>query len=158
MEIAFDAIDCEPTENIIDLTELLTENNMETNKIEPIYENLEEIIEAEEKLIEEEPHYQVPKSPSEPYYEVPKPKPVPLYENVDIFYSANNIKYPLDVEETPVYVGSQTPMEPPKEKPPPPPVDDLTDDEEEDDEEIIPQVCLRFFSYREYILNCLSLS
>ena len=114
---------------------------------EPIYENVEEAL-MEEKIefdgeinvqqttIDDEPHYQVPKS-REPYYEVPKKHlPIPLYENVELMFVASSDSSRYSMAESnesfgvddgnemifPIDQSKYLIMEPPKEKPPPPPL------------------------------------
>lgn len=114
---------------------------------EPIYENVEEAL-MEEKIefdneinvqqttIDDEPHYQVPKS-REPYYEVPKKHlPIPLYENVEFMFVASSDSSRYSMAESnesfgvddgnemifPIDQSKYLIMEPPKEKPPPPPL------------------------------------
>lgn len=120
---------------------------------EPIYENVEEAL-MEEKIefdnainvqqttIDDEPHYQVPKS-REPYYEVPKKHlPIPLYENVELMFVASSDSSRYSMAESnesfgvddgtemifPIDQSKYLIMEPPKEKPPPPPPHSLDDD------------------------------
>lgn len=114
---------------------------------EPIYENVEEAlmeeknefddqINVQQTTIDDEPHYQVPKS-REPYYEVPKKHlPIPLYENVELMFVASSDSSRYSMAESnesfgvddgnemifPIDQSKYLIMEPPKEKPPPPPL------------------------------------
>lgn len=106
------------------------ESNINRILMEPIYENVDD---DSSGGIQEEPHYQVPRS-REPYYEIPKKHaPIPLYENVELMFPASSDSSRFSMAESnesfgvddgtemvfPIDQSKYLIMEPPKEKPPP---------------------------------------
>ena len=158
LDLAFEIMDNEINENVPTMNDLQNtvhrqqqqqqQQQLHQQQLlpEPIYENVEEASMDEnvnvQQTIDDEPHYQVPKS-REPYYEVPKKHlPIPLYENVELMFVASSDSSRYSMAESnesfgvddgtemifPIDQSKYLIMEPPKEKPPPPPPHSLDDD------------------------------
>lgn len=138
MELAFNAIDSESHHESSRTNDVTT--------FEHIYENINEIDIDANDLLDDEPHYQIPK-PVEPYYQVPKSKPESLYENVEIVLSANKSAFDSNAKDE-YSISTRQKLEPPKEKPPPPPIEDDGEIGDCEDDETIEQSMKRNNSTR----------